>query len=289
MGNRLSVNSKNGKRKIRDYVINDEEIDRLQVQHHIFRTIWEGNFKAPVEKVLESDNAEVLDIGCGTGIWACDLISDFPRCHITGIDSNPDLFPYQPPRNVKFHCANDYIQALSTFKDNSFDYLHMRFCWSHFTRDQWRNVVLSELMRVIKPGGWLEIVDFSVDAQNKGPIATKYLQRIIEQSRTRNLDYEILPLLPSLLPSIPNLSPQIYHQTRLIPCGAWGGKIGAYYEKIAKSTVLKTTETMSRRQGHDVAKIIEDLSAEFRSYRTSAICHRIFAQKAVTEINTKFT
>ncbi|CAG8440558.1 6661_t:CDS:2 [Acaulospora morrowiae] len=40
--------------------LDDEEIDRLQLQHFLFRYIWQGNFSAPVEEMLES-GCKVLD------------------------------------------------------------------------------------------------------------------------------------------------------------------------------------------------------------------------------------
>ncbi|CAG8662853.1 12891_t:CDS:2 [Acaulospora morrowiae] len=278
MGNRLS-NPGNGPRRIRDYVIDEGEIDRLQVQHHIFRTLWEGNFKAPVEEILNSGNARVLDVGCGTGTWACDVISDFPMCHITGIDRSELLFPYQPPQNVRFQCVDSYLKGLSAFNDNSFDYLHMRLCWSHFTRDQWRNTILLELARVIKPGGWLEIVDFSVDAQNMGPATAQFVQTILEQSRLQNLDHQIIPSLPNLLRSIPSLSPQVHHQIRLLPCGSWDVGLGTCYENISRSTLSKSIENLPPEKAQEYREMFENILEEIRLYRTSAICHRIFVQK----------
>ncbi|CAG8506018.1 8051_t:CDS:1, partial [Scutellospora calospora] len=40
----------------------DEEIDRLQMQHYIARYILQSNFCAPVNNILKS-GAKVLDVG----------------------------------------------------------------------------------------------------------------------------------------------------------------------------------------------------------------------------------
>lgn len=40
----------------------DDEIDRLTVQHYIFQHIWDSNFSSPVKDLLK-DGAQVLDVG----------------------------------------------------------------------------------------------------------------------------------------------------------------------------------------------------------------------------------
>jgi len=43
----------------------------------------------------------ILDVCCGTGIWAIDVADEHPDCYVTGVD----LAPIQPtwvPPNVKF-------------------------------------------------------------------------------------------------------------------------------------------------------------------------------------------
>lgn len=44
--------------------INETQIDRMQTQHHILRTVWNGNFSAPIEdKLIAGHNFKVLDFG----------------------------------------------------------------------------------------------------------------------------------------------------------------------------------------------------------------------------------
>ncbi|CAG8702683.1 3086_t:CDS:1, partial [Racocetra persica] len=45
------------------YPVDDDEVDRCQMQHFLMKHIWEGNFSAPVEELLSSHNTKVLDIG----------------------------------------------------------------------------------------------------------------------------------------------------------------------------------------------------------------------------------
>ncbi|CAH1756371.1 8963_t:CDS:10 [Entrophospora sp. SA101] len=65
----------------KDYImkITLQEIDRYQQQHHVFRTLWNGNYSSPVGDILKSGDANVLDVGCGPGTWVCDMASEYKQ------------------------------------------------------------------------------------------------------------------------------------------------------------------------------------------------------------------
>ena len=51
---------------LRYYLPNDdEEVDRLQMQHYLSRYIWQSNFSAPVCELLKNggEDVRVLDVG----------------------------------------------------------------------------------------------------------------------------------------------------------------------------------------------------------------------------------
>ncbi|CAG8563746.1 6146_t:CDS:1, partial [Racocetra persica] len=41
----------------------DEELDRLQRQHFLFRYLWDSNFSAPINDILRDKKSEILDVG----------------------------------------------------------------------------------------------------------------------------------------------------------------------------------------------------------------------------------
>ena len=51
----------------------DEEMDRLHLQHYIVRFLFRSNFSAPVARGLTEGGRRVLDVGCGSGIWAFEV------------------------------------------------------------------------------------------------------------------------------------------------------------------------------------------------------------------------
>lgn len=83
----------NGRRyhahKSGDYHLpNDEsEQDRLDMQHHIFGIALKGElFLAPLPK---ENLFDVVDVGCGTGIWAMDVADAHPQANVLGFDLSP--------------------------------------------------------------------------------------------------------------------------------------------------------------------------------------------------------
>jgi ubiquinone/menaquinone biosynthesis C-methylase UbiE len=42
------------------------------------------------------------------------------------------------------------------FPDNTFDYVVQRNALYNYTKEEWDNIVIPEMIRVLKPGGWIE-------------------------------------------------------------------------------------------------------------------------------------
>jgi trans-aconitate methyltransferase len=144
----LNYTYENGRR----YPIpNDErEQDRLDLQHHIYSMLLEGElYTAP----LESAPRRVLDVGTGTGIWAMDLADRFPDCQIIGSDLSA-IQPTIVPQNLQFEiddCEQEWLYS------QPFDFIHMRSLggsiadWPKLLRRAYDNLV---------PGGWLQVTEF---------------------------------------------------------------------------------------------------------------------------------
>lgn len=42
---------------------NEKDINRLDIQHHLFRIIWNGNFSVPMQHQLSRGRVKVLEVG----------------------------------------------------------------------------------------------------------------------------------------------------------------------------------------------------------------------------------
>ncbi|KAJ3292474.1 hypothetical protein HK104_005282 [Borealophlyctis nickersoniae] len=134
----------------------DEEIDRLHLQHYMQRWAFGGNFRAPVTAILSQAGCKVLDLGCGSGIWAMEIATDFPITIVTGVDIAPIQASTIKPANLDFITHN--ILRPFPFADASYDYVHMRSLFLAIPDRQWPSVV-AEIVRVLKPGGYVELVE----------------------------------------------------------------------------------------------------------------------------------
>ncbi|RUP50738.1 hypothetical protein BC936DRAFT_137884 [Jimgerdemannia flammicorona] len=136
----------------------DDLTDSRQILHFCLRYIFQGNFQADVIDLLE-DGIKVLDVGCGLGQWTLEMAKDFPASTFFGTDLDASVLPKPRngdmwPPNVTFQIANT-CQKLP-FPDNTFDYVFQRYLTLDLTTKQWRKVI-KELVRVTKPGGWIEL------------------------------------------------------------------------------------------------------------------------------------
>jgi len=85
-----------------------------------------------------------------------DFADEFPGAEVIGIDLSPTQPTWVPP-NCRFElddASNDW-----TFRDNHFDYIHIRFMLGCFK--DWEKLY-RECYRCLKPGGWLEHQEVSL-------------------------------------------------------------------------------------------------------------------------------
>jgi ubiquinone/menaquinone biosynthesis C-methylase UbiE len=89
-----------------------------------------------------------------------------PNVIITGIDISEVYQTETKPTNCTF-IKHNILEGLP-FQDNHFDFVFQRFLMGGLTRNNW-TFVLKEIEKVTKPGGWIELVEFSFTPENYGP------------------------------------------------------------------------------------------------------------------------
>ncbi|RPB12153.1 S-adenosyl-L-methionine-dependent methyltransferase [Morchella conica CCBAS932] len=129
----------------------EEEQDRMDLQHHICLLALKGRLHNSPH--LENPQ-KILDLGTGNGIWAIDCGDLYPDAEIVGVDFSP-IQPRWVPPNVTFEV--DDVEQTWTYPDNTFDMVHIRQLIGFI--DDWPKIY-AQAMRVLKPGGILEISDF---------------------------------------------------------------------------------------------------------------------------------
>ncbi|KAL1918631.1 uncharacterized protein VTP21DRAFT_2653 [Calcarisporiella thermophila] len=165
---------------------NDQgEIDRLIIQHYSFRYLFaDNNFLAPVHGILE-EGAMVVDIGCGPGTWCMEMATEYPNSRFIGIDASPMFPQHIMPENCSFMLGN-VAQALP-FADNTFDVVFQRCMHFGLVKSEWPSVI-QEALRILKPGGYLEIVEADYDLRRGGKAFRKLADGLYNAMRARDID-----------------------------------------------------------------------------------------------------
>ncbi|MGH2517124.1 MAG: class I SAM-dependent methyltransferase, partial [Ktedonobacterales bacterium] len=201
-----------------------EEINRLDFQHYMLRYAFRGNYAAPV-----GDPASILDAGTGTGRWAVEMAQHFPRADVIGVDVKPpavderaanSLTADPRPANYRFVPGN-LLEGLP-FPDGSFDFVHMRLLFTAIPHDRWPAVV-AELVRVTRPGGWVELVD-SIGLANGGPHVEQLMEWIRQLSSRRGVDLMDGGRVADYLYRAPLINLQTHRMD--LPTGKYGGRLG---------------------------------------------------------------
>ncbi|CAH1761936.1 1155_t:CDS:10, partial [Entrophospora sp. SA101] len=246
----------------------DDEIDRIQLQHHLFRVTWDGNYKSHIEESLRS-GCDVLDLGCGPGTWVAEMSVDYPNSRIIGIDKD-NIFPDQKPTNAQF-IKCDLLDKLP-FKDNHFEFVHYRGFVMWFSEADWKKG-LKEALRVVKPGGYLEILESGTIPQNAGPKSNELLAALRNYLESINKNPYMLPHIGDIMASTKEFS-HIYCEVTKIPIGQHGGILG----KLSEYINLRTFRLLSSRLAAHFLNVTEDEYEEkyILSYMKELSAYKMF-------------
>jgi len=113
-----------------------------------------------------------LELGCGQGVTTQEFLNRFPDLHLTAIDYDPDQIVRARERLICFSQRASILQGDATaldFSDSRFDTVFACNVFHHI-RDY--RTALSEVYRVLKPGGKLYVVDMDFHAMN--PLTKKF-------------------------------------------------------------------------------------------------------------------
>ncbi|CAG8560125.1 14839_t:CDS:2 [Acaulospora morrowiae] len=218
------------------YPNDEEEIGRLELQYWLIKEVWKSIYSAPITPNLIADG-RVLDIGCGPGTWILDLATEFKSTIFIGLDISKSFPQNVKPRNAAFIQYN-VLNGLP-FSNDTFDFVHQSILSAAFTVVQWSQV-LAEIVRVLKPGGWIEFMEYDYVIHREGPITQRLNSSLLSFFKSQGINPIISDLLPELLSSSPLLTDIQYDQRPLF-LGQWAGNLGALAVEIfgVEITALK--------------------------------------------------
>ncbi|KYG41676.1 hypothetical protein M433DRAFT_169355 [Acidomyces richmondensis BFW] len=227
----------------------DEEQDRLDMQHAIYRFALDGRlYLAPLAK---EKLHHVLDVGTGTGAWSIDMADENPQAQVLGFDLSP-IQPDLVPPNCKFlvdDCNADWLFP------EKFDLIHTRAMtpgirdWSKYLRQAFDNLT---------PGGYIELHEIHMparctqDSASPTPFLVQWSQYVIEAGQKVGLEFSVAKRLHDLLHAtgFENIRIEWQHW----PVGTWakGSKnkqIGRWWAEDAKEVTRNTAALFTRVLG----------------------------------------
>lgn len=249
------------------------EIDRLDVQHYALRAAVRGNHLAPLEQP-----AAILDVGSGTGQWAYDLCAEFPEALVTGVDLVPGKADRRPG-NHRFVKAN-VLHGLP-FADGRFDFVHQRLMVTALPLTTWPDVV-RDLLRVTRPGGWIELVEGGDQIEPRGPATGRLFELAAQLAAAYGLDTSgsVCDMLDSYLRDAG--AQAVERHSVALPIGEWGGRVGSLMASDFRSTFTGLCGTFESRFGLPAAicqELLRAMHEECEGYHTRYTVTFAFGRK----------
>lgn len=206
----------------------DKEINRLDFQHYMLRYTLRGNFAAPIQQPRS-----ILDVGSGTGRWAHEMAALFPDANVVGTDiaaPSQEIVEQNGVRSENYAFVSGNILERLPFGDGAFDYTHMRLLLFAIPEARWPDVT-RELVRVTKPGGWIEMVETGPQ-QNGGPAMDQIVSWVTQASLRRGINPLVGPRIGEYLTA--GGAGNVVSRNVALPVGAYGGRVG----RLAETDVL---------------------------------------------------
>jgi len=146
--------------------IDENEIERLQIMHNVLCKTFDGRHIFPPL----NRPRRILECGYGAASWACEVAEQNPRCEVLGVDINPSMKPEETPENL--YLQVDDLNRRFTFPANNFDLVHSQMMASGIHVNRWTQY-LRDILRVIRPGGWCQMVEIYFMAQSDNGTLTE--------------------------------------------------------------------------------------------------------------------
>ncbi|CAB4439208.1 unnamed protein product [Rhizophagus irregularis] len=143
---------------------------------------------------------------------------------------------------------------------------------------QWK-YLFSEIKRVLKPGGYLEIMEYRISYDNPGPITQNRNDQVFRYLNSKGIDPEItINSIPQMLQS--SSFSDFHKQDKICPIGRWDGEIGLMmlnsYETSQKALNKRFQPGLTEEETDD---IFASIASEFDEYKTQLVNFRCYVRK----------
>lgn len=173
-----------------------EEFDRLERQSEQ----QAYDFKDELRDLQAKEGSLILDAGCGSGVVSRYLATHFPKSRVIACDCSALRIAQAAELassigNLRFETQD--LKQLD-YPDDQFDVILSRYVVEHQTPDDLQRVV-SEMVRVLKPGGRIVVVDVDGIMHNIYPQTRRVAQGLGLLLTAKRVDLHVGRKIPWLL------------------------------------------------------------------------------------------
>ncbi len=137
----------------------------------------------------------VLDLGCGTGTLTILIKQSHLMSHVYGLDADPQILEIARSKAKQDETRITLEQGMAyqlPFPRAWFDRVLSSLVLHHLTVDE-KQLALSEVHRILRPGGKFVFLDFGVPRGAYAQLVAQFMRR------TEHVDDNVRGLLPGLL------------------------------------------------------------------------------------------
>lgn len=171
---------------------------------------------ALISESLPESRGNVLDLGCGEGKLAEALLPELPRVSWTGVDVRPEAVA-EATRRVP---AARFVSASADrvpLPDNSVDVVLAVVLFSSLPSRSFETAVAVEILRLLRPGGWLVWYDFRLDNPTNRAVHGIDRRRIHELFPVSPAQMRTTTLMPPVARRLGPLTAVMYPVLEAIP------------------------------------------------------------------------
>ncbi len=147
----------------------------------LYWVLRESKFKrCLVEQAGIESGHRVLDLGCGTGTLALLIKRTQQEAEVVGLDGDPKVLEIAKAKVARSgqEITMDYGMAYELpYPDDSFDRVLSSLLFHHLTREN-KVRTLSDVFRVLRPGGQLHVADWGTPSNISMRIAFLSVQML---------------------------------------------------------------------------------------------------------------
>ncbi|CAG8690550.1 3997_t:CDS:2 [Gigaspora margarita] len=245
----------------------EKEQSRLEMQYCIFNILWKNSFSSPIENRLKDGGACVLIVGTNPSIRTFDMAHTYPRSTFIGLE-------------ISSHSSN--ITSSSTLAElPNATILHAHSLGYIPFPDETFDFVLCENGRVLKVGGWIEIMVIENCLGNCGPI-TQDLVGAYFEFIGENFESDLnVKRLEELIISSKQVESVLYESKNTL-LGVNGGRIGELLTDTILHPISHNKIELSKFMNISLPDIEEMRNASYKEIddcRSFCKSFRLFSQK----------